>query len=195
MQTFGVLWDQAQQSHGHRCPGYVLGIRMALAGCRALGMEDPRQERSLIVFVETDRCAADALQSVTGCSLGKRTLKFMDYGKLAATFLHLGTGKAVRVTVYPDARQRAEAYRTDGLDRHAVQIIAYQQLADEDLLVVEHVQVTLAREDAPGPPVARTYCQRCGEEVSDRREVQTPAGDLCCACALGAYYQRLDEPR
>ncbi len=191
MQTLSALLDESQQRHGHRCAGAVLGVRMALAGCRALGIEDARRERCLVVYLEIDRCAADAIQSVTGCSLGKRTLKHLDYGKLAATFLHTGTGDAVRVAVRGDARQRAEGWITMGGDRHAAQKMAYEEMSDGDLLTIERVRLTLRAEDRPGRPTARTVCVRCGEEINDRREVPADDGDTCCSCAFGAYYERL----
>ncbi|MBI2544417.1 MAG: formylmethanofuran dehydrogenase subunit E family protein, partial [Candidatus Rokubacteria bacterium] len=90
VKPFGELLREAVAFHGHLCPGQVLGVRMAMAGCRALGVAEPKgMGKNLVVFVEIDRCATDAIQAVTGCSLGKRTLKHVDYGKMAATFVNV----------------------------------------------------------------------------------------------------------
>jgi formylmethanofuran dehydrogenase subunit E len=189
MQTLDELLADAHQQHGHSCAGYVLGMRVALTGCRLLGIEDPRRERNLVVYIEIDRCAADAVQTATGCSLGKRTLKHLDYGKLAATFLHTGTGQAVRVGVRGDARARAEAWEGAGRSRSEAQKLAYRELPDDELLTIDWVQLRLRPEDAPGRPIARALCNRCGEEINDRREVPGPEGPLCQPCAFGAYYE------
>ena len=87
MRSLGDLLEESGALHGHLCPGQVLGVRMATLGCRLVGIEEPAASRDLLVYVEIDRCAADAIQAVTGCKLGKRTLKYRDYGKLAATFV------------------------------------------------------------------------------------------------------------
>src|SRR3989304_10086580 len=98
MRAFDELLAEAIAFHGHLCPGQVLGVRMTMAVCRALGVEEPKSMRKcLVVFVEIDRCATDAIQALTGCSLGKRTLKHLDYGKMAATFVNVSSGDAVRV--------------------------------------------------------------------------------------------------
>ncbi len=81
MRSLGDLLEESGALHGHLCPGQVLGVRMATLGCRQVGIEEPAASRNLIVYVEIDRCAADAIQAVTGCKLGKRTLKYRDYGK------------------------------------------------------------------------------------------------------------------
>ena len=78
----------AEKAHGHLCAGQILGVRMALCGLRQLGIDDPTgvDRKRLVTFVEIDRCATDAICVVTGCRLGKRALKFRDFGKMAATF-------------------------------------------------------------------------------------------------------------
>lgn len=191
MRTLQELLEQAEADHGHLCSGQVLGVRMAMLGCQELGIEDPEGERRLIVFVEMDRCAADAIQTVTGCRLGRRTLRHVDYGKMAATFLDTVSGRAVRVSALPGRRERAAGLRPDASPGDA-QIEAYRSLSDEELFSVQPVEVTLAPEDLPGPPVSRTVCERCGEEVSDRREVRVGDSVLCRACAHGPYYRPLD---
>ena len=161
-----------------------------MAGCRALGIDEPRGSKRLLVYVEIDRCAADAIGSVTGCRLGKRTLKHVDYGKLAATFVDMVSGRAVRVIALEEARERAPAYAPHVADdRHAVQSVAYRVMPDEELLAVHEVRLTVPEEDRPGPPVSRVRCAVCGEGVNDRREIRDNGRVLCRACAGGAYYE------
>jgi len=190
MRDLETLLDEAATVHGHLCPGQVLGVRMAMAGCRALGIDEPRGSKRLLVYVEIDRCAADAIGSVTGCRLGKRTLKHVDYGKLAATFVDTVTGRAVRVTALEEARKQAPAYASHvSGDRHAIQTAAYAVMPDEKLLTVQEVKLIVPGEDLPGPPVSRVRCAVCGEGVNDRREVRDNGQVLCRACAGEAYYE------
>lgn len=194
LQDFGRLLDESVRVHGHLCPGQVLGVRLSLCGLREIGITDPRgtDRKSLIVFIETDRCAADAIQSVTGCSLGHRTLKFMDYGKMAATFVNLGTGKAVRVLAREESRRKAKgAFPGEG-GKYAAQVEAYKTLPDEELFAVSVVHVRLSPEDMPGRPLRRVPCDRCGEVVQDGREVHGDGRTLCRPCAAGGYYGEND---
>jgi formylmethanofuran dehydrogenase subunit E len=191
METFETLLESSLSLHGHLCPGQVIGVRMAMTGCRHVAVNDPKGTKKLIVYVEVDRCATDAIQSVTGCKLGKRTLKYVDYGKMAATFLNTETGTAVRVLARDDARERAWAYASPNISKKEAQLQAYKVMPEEELFVVTPVRLTLAEEDLPGHPVSRVTCQGCGEGVNDRREVESGGRTLCRACAFGAYYQAL----
>jgi formylmethanofuran dehydrogenase subunit E len=193
METLEELLQSAEQSHGHMCAGQVLGVRMAMLGCRAVGIEDPRGagRKSLIVFVEIDRCAADAVNTVTGCRLGKRTLKYYDYGKLAATFLNVKTDEAVRVVALDSSREAADCAFPEIENKYERQLRAYKLLPDEELFKVERVRVTLPPQDQPGRPVSRVACDQCGEGVNDHREVVHAGRTLCRACAGTAYYELL----
>jgi formylmethanofuran dehydrogenase subunit E len=191
MRPFADMLDETTKIHGHMCPGQVLGVRMAVAGCREVGIDEPQAGKSLIVFVEIDRCAADAIQAVTGCSLGKRSLKYLDYGKMAATFLNTKTGEAVRVVALEESRERAKVYVPEEPDRHRAQTIAYQTMPEEELLRLEVVGVSLAPMDQPGSPLKRVLCELCHEGINDGREVVKDGRVLCRACAEGAYYSRL----
>jgi formylmethanofuran dehydrogenase subunit E len=178
---------EAEAFHGHLCPGQVLGVRMALLGCRAAGVSNPHASKKLMAWVEIDRCGADAVQTVTGCKPGKRTLKIVDYGKLAATFLNTETGTAVRVVARTDSRARAaELYPQ--LERRGAQMAAYRTLPEDELFIVQAVSVAVGEYDRPGKPVLRVTCTVCGEEVNDNRHVAGDDGPLCRACAEGAYY-------
>lgn len=189
-REFERLLDESVQIHGHLCPGQVLGVKMSILGLREAGIEDPKgkDRKNIIVFVEMDRCATDAVQSVTGCSLGHRTMKFMDYGKMAATYVNLKTGKAVRVIAKEESRQTAKEYFPEIENKYAAQLEAYKIMSDHDLFDVMEVQVEIKAEDMPGKPLKRVQCERCGEHVQDLREVNRDGKVLCKPCAGGGYY-------
>jgi formylmethanofuran dehydrogenase subunit E len=193
METLEELLVRAEQAHGHMCAGQVLGVRMAMLGCRAVGIDDPRgaDRKKLLVFVEIDRCAADAINTVTGCQLGRRTLKYYDYGKLAATFLNTRTGEAVRVAALDSARDSADHAYPEVENRYARQLQAYKVLPDSELFKIENVQVSVPEENLPGRPISRVACDQCGEGVNDRREVVIGERTLCKACAGHSYYRKL----
>ena len=192
MKSFDDLLQESLAAHGHLCAGQLLGVRMAVVGCREVEIDEPKESHSLMVWVEIDRCATDAIQSVTGCKLGKRTLKYVDYGKMAATFLNTQTGMAVRVVARDDARAKAREYLPPGTGKKEGQLLAYSAMPEQELFDVTPVELQVREEDQPGHPVSRVECQECGEGVNDRREVRREGRILCRACAYGAYY-RLPE--
>lgn len=187
MRSFEEDLKGAIAYHGHLCGGQVLGVRVARAGLKALNIEDAQDYRDLIVYVEMDRCAADAIAWVTGRRLGRRTLKVVDYGKMAATFVDLRQGKAVRVSVPEVTRELAMKIAGDDPKPY---VAAYLRLSDEELLRIEEVEVDIPPEDLPGRPIHKAICARCGERVNDGREVRLGGETLCKACAFGAYYRK-----
>lgn len=193
--AFETLLQDSVKVHGHLCAGQVLGVRMSMLGLREIGISDPKgsDRKSLIVFVEMDRCATDAVQSVTGCSLGKRSMKFMDYGKMAATFLNLKTNKAMRIIAREDSREKAKERFPEIENKYAGQLEAYKIMSDEELFDMMKVAVNLRQEDMPGRPMRRVQCDSCGEHVQDMREVYQDGNVLCVACATGGYYE-VTEP-
>jgi formylmethanofuran dehydrogenase subunit E len=188
---FESLLDASVKTHGHLCPGQVLGVRMSMLGLREIGIGDPRgkDRKNLIAFVEIDRCATDAVQSVTGCSSGKRTLKLLDYGKMAATFVNLQTGKAVRVLAKEEAKNKAKNYCPEIKDKYQCQTAAYKVMPDDELFAWKDVMVEIPKEDMPGRPIKRVQCDKCGEYVQDGREVHVEQKQFCKACANGSYYK------
>ena len=172
------------------CPGQILGIRMAMLGLRSIGIDDPVKARKrLLTFVEIDRCATDAVSLVTGCRLGKRSLKFLDYGKVAATFVDLETGRAVRVAAREDARAKAKAMFPAMSDASQAQLEAYRVMENEDLFDLRAVRVNLKPEDLPGRPRSRVTCAQCSEGVNDGRELRLGDRVLCRSCAGERYYE------
>ncbi len=188
---FEELLEESVRVHGHLCPGQVLGVRMAIYGLKKIGITDPKgaDRKKIYLFVEIDRCATDALQSVTGCSLGKRSMRFMDYGKMAATFVNLETGKAVRVVALEEAKQKAREYFPDIEDKYRCQLEAYKIMPDSELFTCQEVKVSIPPQDMPGRPMSRVQCSRCGEYVQDMREVVKNGSTLCRPCAEGGYYR------
>lgn len=197
MESLEVLLQECERLHGHMCAGQLLGARMALLGCRMIGVDDPRgaDRKKLIVWVEIDRCMADAVSAVTGVRLGKRSLKYVDYGKVAATFLNTETDRAVRIVALESARTLADERFADIANKRERQFRAYSESADEDLFKVELVRVVLSDFDTPGSPRSRVICAVCGEGVNDGREVIGADGDpLCRGCDRGNYYSKVDNP-
>ena len=184
----------AAQNHGHMCPGQVLGVRMAMRGLKELGIDDPAANRKrLITYVEIDRCATDAISLVTGCRLGRRSLKFMDYGKVAATFVDLETQRAVRVAARDDSRAKAKAMFPELADPHRQQLEAYKVMDDSELFAIHHVRVNMKAEDLPGLPRTRIKCEQCGEGINDGREQVVAGRTLCRNCAGESYYQQIAD--
>lgn len=193
MKDFQEMLDAAAALHGHICAGQVLGVRMARAGLNALGIDPEMEHKRIIVFVECDRCAADALSAAVRVTLGKRTLKYLDYGKMGATFFDSKTGRAVRVVALESARERVHAYAPENLGKYEAQLIAYQVMPEDELLTIEEVRVKLSEYDMPGPPRKTVLCECCGEGITDNREITRDGATLCRACAGGSYYMPAND--
>jgi formylmethanofuran dehydrogenase subunit E len=183
----------AEQAHGHLCAGQILGLRMALYGMKLLDLADPAgvDRKHLVTFVEIDRCMTDAIPVVTGCRLGKRALKFRDFGKVAATFCDLRGDRAVRILAREDAKERARELYPEIENSNRQQMRAYRQMPDAELFEIQWVRVALGPEDLPGYRASRPICEQCGEPVSFRREVVREGRTLCRACAGERYYTLL----
>jgi len=197
MRPFDELLGESVRWHGHMCPGQILGVRMAMLGCRLLGVDEPRsrqESKKLIVFVEMDRCATDAIESVTGCSMGKRTLKFRDYGIMAATFWHTERDLAYRILAREEAKLRAHVLAPGQGDPFHQQLEAYKTMSDRDLFPVQRVEVTLEPCDMPGPPRRHARCARCGQVVRDGREVVVGEEVLCRPCTGESYFRPCAYP-
>ncbi|MCC7155488.1 MAG: TraR/DksA C4-type zinc finger protein [Bryobacterales bacterium] len=193
MKTFAEYEKLAETAHGHLCAGQVLGIRLAVHGLGLLGIEDPtgKDRKRLVTYVEIDRCATDAIGLVTGCRLGKRSLKFMDFGKMAATFVDLHTGLAVRIVAKESSRERAKELYPEVTDKTAQQLKAYREMAAEELFDVHWVKVQVAPREMPGFKGPRIICVRCGEGISFQRELIMDGHPVCRACAGERYYHPL----
>ncbi len=196
MQDFESLLKSSAAAHGHLCPGQVVGVRMAMLGCRLIGLDEPtrrEQIKKLIVYVEMDRCTADAVAHVTGVKLGRRSLKFMDYGIMAATFVNLETDQAFRIISTEEARSLAPAYAPEITDKYPQQLEAYKRMPDSVLFRVQQVEVAISEYDLPGPTRLKVTCSQCGQVVRDHREVIKDGRVFCAPCAGGAYFANSRE--
>jgi formylmethanofuran dehydrogenase subunit E len=194
MEPFEELLKKAEAAHGHLCAGQILGVRMALVGLERLGIADPRgaDRKRLVTYVEIDRCATDAIALVTGCRLGKRALKFRDWGKMAATFVDLASGSGVRVVALENSRELARLRYPHLESPKMQQMQAYRELPDADLFRVERVRVAVDAADLPGYKAERIACARCGEGVNFGRFVELDGQKICLSCATPG--QRYWEP-
>jgi formylmethanofuran dehydrogenase subunit E len=185
MDSLDDLLHEAEVAHGHLCAGQVLGVRMAMLGCRRLGIDDPRglDRKRLVTFIEIDRCATDAIGVVTGCRLGKRALKFRDWGKMAATFVDLPSGKAIRIVALESSKQRARELYPQIADKNRQQMTAYYEMEDAELFGEQWVEVKLDPKEMPGYKGARLACSGCGEGINYDRFVERDGETLCMACA------------
>ena len=189
MTDLAAFLDQLCALHPRLCPRQVLGVRMGLYAGEMLDLEVPRKrDKRLLVFSETDGCFADGVSVATGCWVGRRTLRVLDFGKTAAVFADTRTGRAVRVRPHPAARERAACAAPQTPSRWHAYLAGYQCLPASELLLSEPVRLTTPVEAIVGEPGVRVECARCGEEIMNRREVQIGGKSMCANCAGGAYY-------
>jgi formylmethanofuran dehydrogenase subunit E len=200
MEPIEDLLGMAEAAHGHLCAGQILGVRMAMLGCRRLGIDEPRgrDRKRLVTFVEIDRCATDAIGVVTGCRLGKRALKFRDWGKMAATFIDLAAQdltqvRAIRIAARDSSKELARALHPEIENKNRQQMLAYRELSEPELFTEEWVRVTLPPKEFPGYKGERVACAMCGEGINYDRFIERDSRHLCYACANPEerYYQPL----
>ena len=191
MKSLEEYLQDAERAHGHLCAGQVLGVRMAMFGLKQLGIEDPQgmDRKRLVTFVEIDRCATDAVAVVTGCRLGKRALKFRDWGKVAATFVDVASGKAVRIAAKESSKALARSLHPEIANKNQQQMLSYREMRDDDLFDLQWVKVDLPPEEFPGYKGERVVCEKCGEGINFRREVRRNGKVRCRACAGESYYR------
>jgi formylmethanofuran dehydrogenase subunit E len=194
MPTFEELLYASAILHQHLCPRQVLGVRMGLLGGRWLGLGTPQTDKRLLTIVETDGCASDGIAVATGCWVGKRTMRVLDFGKVAATFVDTETSRAVRVTPSAASRQRAEDYAPEAGSRWEAYLLGYQRMPEAELLVAQEVRLALSVEKLLSRDGHRVNCDRCGEEIINEREVRQAGLTLCRYCAGEHYYRAVAEP-
>lgn len=195
MDAFDELLKQAEIAHGHLCAGQILGVRMAMLGCARLGIQEPRgkDRKRLITYVEIDRCATDAIGVVTGCRLGKRALKFRDWGKMAATFVDLQSDRAIRISAKESSKTLAREMYPEVENKNQQQMRAYREMIDSDLFDEQWVRVVIEPKEFPGFKGERIACDLCGEGINYDRFVRRDGKTLCLSCASPEerYYQPL----
>ena len=180
--------ELSSRDHSHLCPRQILGVRMGLAGMAALGFGEPPENKQLLVISETDGCFVDGVIAATGCTVGHRTLRVEDYGKVAATFVDAKTGRAVRAAPRLDVRVQACAFVPQEPRHYFAQMRAYQIMPDEEMLTIQEVALTTPIEQIVSHPGMRVNCDVCGEEIMNEREILHEGLTLCRACAGEGYY-------
>jgi formylmethanofuran dehydrogenase subunit E len=191
MKSLDEYLRDAEQAHGHLCAGQVLGVRMAMLGLQKLGIDDPQgaDRKRLVTFVEIDRCATDAVAVVTGCRLGKRALKFRDWGKMAATFVDVNSGRAIRIAAKESSKALAREMHPELDNKNQQQMLAYREIGNDDLFTAQWVKVDLSPEEFPGYKGERIVCDVCDEGINFRREIRRDGKALCRSCAGESYYE------
>ncbi len=184
-----LLLEKSARDHSHLCPRQILGVRLGLAGMNALGFDTPPDKKQLLIITETDGCFADGLSAATDCTVGHRTLRVEDYGKVAATFVDTKTGCAVRVVPTLDIRQKAFRYAPDEPRHYFAQMQAYQVIPDDEMFTITEVQLATSIEGIVSRPGVRVDCDVCGEEIMNEHEVKQNGLILCRACAGNPYYR------
>ncbi len=188
MLTIDELLQASAELHRHLCPRQVIGIRMGMLAAQELGMDLPQKDKRLFTFMETDGCAADGVSVATGCWVGRRTMRIMDFGKVAATFVDTKMEHANRIYPHPELRQRAKRHIPDARSRWHTMLEAYQIMPDSEMFVVQLVELSISLQRIISQPGVRTTCDHCGEEIINEREVVVGNECLCRACAGEAYY-------
>ena len=192
MESFEALLEGSAKEHGHLCAGQVVGVRMAMLGCRLIGLDNPHrldQLKKLIVYVEMDRCTSDAVAYVTGVKLGRRSLKFTDYGIMAATFLNLETREAYRIISTEESRDLVSEYAPEIENRSKQQVAAYERMPLSVLFRVQKVKIPYMEYDLPGPSKKKVVCVKCGQVVRDGKEIRVDNKPYCRPCEQGAYFE------
>jgi formylmethanofuran dehydrogenase subunit E len=194
MKTMKDLLEEAAALHRHLCPRIVLGVRIGILAGRVLDLDLPQSDKRLMTFVETDGCASDGISVATGCWLGRRTMRLVDFGKVAATLVDTRTSDSVRIHPHPAVRERAYNYVPDARNRWHAQLEAYQIMPDDELLMAEFVELNMSLEAIISRPGVRVNCKACGEEIINEREIIHEGTVLCRGCNGEAYYARLEAP-
>lgn len=192
MTLLDELLHQSAELHKHLCPRQVLGARIGLAGTAVLGLSAWRKDKRLLIIVETDGCFADGVAVATGCTMGHRTLRLMDYGKIGATFIDVKTETAVRITPQLDIREKAYRYAPDEKKHYYAQLIGYQHMPDDSLLTIRAVRLSEPVARIVSRAGVRVNCAGCGEEIINEREVIQAGRPFCVACTDASYYSQED---
>lgn len=182
------LLDKSSRDHSHLCPRQILGVRLGLAGMHALGFDTPPDKKRLLIITETDGCFADGLAAATNCTVGHRTLRVEDCGKVAAVFVDVKTGHSLRVAPILDIRRKACMYAPDEPRHYFAQMRAYQIMPDEEMFTATAVQLRTPIAAIVSRPGMRVNCDVCGEEIMNERETHQEGLSLCRACAGNSYY-------
>jgi len=188
VRSLEEILKESSSRHRHLCPRQVLGARMALYASELLNLDIPRNDKRLLVIAETDGCAVDGVIAATGCRVGARTLRILDFGKVAATFTDIFTEASIRVVPSPQARTRAIEYTPDARNRWEAMLLGYQAMPASELFVTQHVQLTTPLVDILSRAGRKAICDLCGEEIINGREIIKDGDVFCRSCVGDGYY-------
>jgi len=194
VEKLAELLQLSASGHHNLCPRQVLGVRIGLLAGKILDLDLPQADKRLFAFVESDGCGMGGIAIATGCRVERRTMRVLDFGKLAATFVDTQTGRAMRIRPHPDCREAAQRWLPGSPEPWQAQLEAYQVLPDEALLVMEPVQLTVSMEAIISQPGLRVECAICGEEISNDRQVLQAGRPVCRSCAGERYYIPASRP-
>ena len=178
---------KVKEYHGELCGGIAIGTKLAMYGMDLLGFELNKRHKNLVVFLEIDRCMADAVLVVTNCSMGKRALKQMNYGKFAVTFCNMDTGEAIRICDDDANKPKGKKETKDEL------VARFRETPAEELFKVQKVRVFAPEPQWPGAKHTSVFCSVCGEKVTDDHHVLRGGKPVCISCANGSYYELIEE--
>ncbi len=184
-----ILQASAAQHH-ELCPRQVLGARMGMLAGDLLDLDLPQTGKRLFAIVETDGCVVDSIVAATGCSVGRRTMRIVDLGKVAATFADTATERAVRIVPRLESRSLARQYALEATHRWQAQLLGYQRMPDGLLFRWEWVDLAFPLQEIIGRDGVRVICENCQEEIINGREIAREGVALCRSCAGPSYYLR-----
>ena len=188
MRDLETLLAESAAQHNHLCPRQVLGVRMGLLAGELLELELPHPDKRLFTFIETDGCGLDGVATATGCTVGHRNMRVVDFGKMAATFVDVVTREAVRIVPGPESRVRARDYAPGSSNRYRAQLEAYKIMPAEELFTVAPIVLTVSLDEILSRHGMRVSCELCGEEIMNEREEMVDGRTICRGCAGHAYY-------
>ena len=194
MPTLEELLQKSAAYHNHLCPRQVLGVRMGLLAGQWLGLDIPQSDKRILTIVETDGCLIDGLVVATGCHVGRRSMRVLDFGKVAATFVDTHTGRAVRIVPSAHSRHLAKTYAPEAESRWHAYLLGYQRIPDNQLFTVQEVMLDVSLAEILSKDGYRVNCDLCGEEIINEREVRHEGLTLCHPCAGARYYRLAGEP-
>ena len=176
------LLEKSMKDHDHLCPRQILGVRIGLAGMKALGFSEPPKHKELLVISEIDGCFVDGVIAATDCTVGHRTLRVVDYGKVAVTFVNIKSGRAIRIAPALDIREQAALFVPSEPRHYFAQMQAYQTMPDEIMFILTDVELSTPIQEIVSRPGVRVNCDVCGEEIMNEREIRNNGKIFCLSC-------------
>ncbi len=181
----------SSSTHKRLCPRQVLGVRMARFACIQLGIDPALERKRIFVYMENGYCVADGVIAVTYASPTNQFMQLLPYGKMAATFVDIESGQALRVSEHPLSRHAGVNFMPEITSPWLAQVQAYKIMPDHLLLSWASVELLTPLPQLPGKH--KVACDQCGDLVHEHCEVLLKGLTLCKACADGAYY-KVTEP-